>query len=381
MIRSKKKILFMIDSLEGGGAERILSYLLRGMDRSLFDLHLLAVIGEGIYLNEIPDDVTVKYIFKSRWSQRYKPVRNFYRLYRRSRLEMFKLSPSLLSLASGIRDTYDVGISFCEGHNTPLLWLKRKHFIHTVSWIHVDLRTHRTPLKRENLEHHLGSIDRFFFVSEDARLGFLEACPSVKETSRLEVVYNPVETTRILQESRSATISKQQFTVLAIGRLTVQKRFDKLISVHKRLLDKGIKHEVRILGEGPDRTKLETQIRQLGVEKSCHLEGFKNPYPYLAMADVFIMTSDYEGLPVALCEAMVLGKPIISTRVTGPRELLEDGRYGLLVDNTEEAIETGLEKMITDKHLRELYKETLQQSKGFIFPTDLKCIENKLLEL
>jgi len=160
------------------------------------------------------------------------------------------------------------------------------------------------------------------------------------------------------------------------------KRFDKLLNVHKRLIDKGIEHEVWILGEGGDRKALEAQIDRLGIGKTCFLPGFVNPYPYLCAADVFVMTSDYEGLPVVICEAMVMAKPIVATAVTGPSELLENGKYGVLTENAEAAIETALQTMLEQPKLRESYSRKLRENReNFIFPTNVKDIEERLMAL
>jgi glycosyltransferase involved in cell wall biosynthesis len=150
--------------------------------------------------------------------------------------------------------------------------------------------------------------------------------------------------------------------------------------VHKRLLNKGIDHEVWILGTGPDENILKEQAEKLEITQSCLFLGFRNPYPYLKSADIFVMTSDYEGLPLVMCEAMILAKPVVSTAVTGPNELLEGGRYGLLVENTEDAIEKGLSDMLQNKELREEYSRILENNHGkFIFPSNIKEIESKLM--
>jgi len=380
--RNRKKILFMIDSLTGGGAERILSYILHYLDRSKFDISLFLVIKEGVYLKDVPTDIPVSGIFGDVKRIRSPFLRLFYRLYRRTCLELFKIFPAFLSFRSGIKSHYNIGVSFCEGHNMPLLLLKSNYFKKTIAWIHVDLRTHRCPLGISRVGYYASKADRVFFVSNDAFTGFKELFPGCQNEQNMQVVYNPIDAKEILKQAElSPEIPKDKFTVLSIGRLTRQKRFDKLIRVHKLLLDRGIDHNVWILGEGEDCSNLDNQIRDLGVSETCKLLGFQNPYVYLKNADMFVMTSDYEGLPVVVCESMVLAKPIVSTRVTGPKELLEDGKYGLLVDNNEKAIENGLEEMILHSELREKYINKLKENRNnFIFPEDLSSITNLLME-
>ena len=381
--RGKIKVLFMIDNLRGGGAERVLSFILRDLDRERFEASLFLVIKEGIYLKEVPDDVPVSGIFRDVNTIKLGVFRSAYRLYRRSQLELFKIFPALLSLRSRIKSHYDVGISFCEGHNLPLLDLESNRFKKTISWIHVDLRTHRCPLGISRVGCYAGRADKLFFVSEDARKGFLEIFPAQHLNAKTEVIYNPIDTKMILQKAEMfCPRKKEKFTLIAVGRLSRQKRFDKLIRVHRRLLDAGIDHRVWILGEGEERALLEMEVRKEGVTSTFSFLGFQTPYPYLKSADLFVMTSDYEGLPVALAEAMVLGKPIVSTRVTGPIELLENGKYGCLVENTEKAIEEGLKAMILDSSLREKYTARLRENKdGFIFPTNVRDIEKQILSL
>jgi glycosyltransferase involved in cell wall biosynthesis len=379
----RKKILFMIDSLGGGGAERVLSHILRDLNRDLFEIELFLVIREGVYLPSVPKDIPIHSIFQSIDRFRFRPLLYLYRFYRRCMLELFKFFPPLLAWRSGIKHTYDIGISFCEGHNTPLLKGKAKYFKKKIAWIHVDLRTHKAMIRLKDLQKQAPEFDRIYFVSEGAKEGFLELFPEQKGNPVMDIVFNPIDYQLILQEAAiGPEIKSGKLTVIAIGRLTLQKRFDKLLNVHKRLLDKGIDHEVWILGEGPDRKNLEIQARKLGIEKSCHFLGFQNPYPYLKAADIFAMTSDYEGLPVAVCEAMVLAKPIVSTAVTGPNELLENGKYGLLTRNNEDAIEDGLQKMLQQPGLREAFSKKLIENRGnFIFPTDIMDIEIRLINL
>lgn len=373
----------MIDTLGGGGAERVLIYLLQKLDRSRFEAELFLMVKSGIYLPELPSDIPYSGIFNDSDAIRFAPFRLFYRLYRRSMLEVFKFCPHVLSHRSGIVKQYDLGISFCEGHNTPLLRLKAKHFRKKIAWIHVDLRTHACVLNRQQLYRAVMAADKLFFVSGDARRSFSALYPEADTDSRSEVVYNPIDIPGI----RSVVQGKEkrqseEITLIAIGRLTRQKRFDKLVEVHRRLLDKGVRHRLCILGEGELRGELEEQIERLGVEASCSLPGFLPPYSLLDRADIFVSTSDYEGLPVVVCEAMALAKPIVCTDITGPRELLEDGKYGLLVENHVDAIEWGLEQMITRPELREHYSQLLDENRDrFIFSAEVTDIERKLLAL
>lgn len=117
------------------------------------------------------------------------------------------------------------------------------------------------------------------------------------------------------------------------------------------------------MGKGPDRKKLVDQVRALQLKDTIKFLGYRiNPYPYISAADVFVMSSRYEGMSYVVLEALILNKPIVSTDITGVRELLKDGELGLLVENSEEGIYKGLKKIITDQTLRESF---IQKDKNF----------------
>lgn len=137
--------------------------------------------------------------------------------------------------------------------------------------------------------------------------------------------------------------------IIGAGRLVQQKRFDNLLRAVSILGDR-IRFRVTILGDGPDRETLERLRDQLGLADRVRFLGFRpNPYRYLARAAVFVLSSDYEGLPTVLIEAAALGVPIVSTNCPhGPSEILRGGVAGLLVPpNHPHALASAIEKSLT----------------------------------
>ena len=120
--------------------------------------------------------------------------------------------------------------------------------------------------------------------------------------------------------------------ILGVGRLNEVKGFDDLIKAHKYLLMNNVKNKLIILGEGEQRGYLERLILELNVRDSVILKGFvDNPYKYMRSASVFVLSSKYEGFSVVIAEALSVGLPVVSTDCpSGPSEILEDGKYGLL---------------------------------------------------
>jgi glycosyltransferase involved in cell wall biosynthesis len=155
--------------------------------------------------------------------------------------------------------------------------------------------------------------------------------------SRIQVIYNPVITPD-LQVQVQADLNHPWFqngeppVIVAIGRLTAPKDYPLLIAAFARVL-KSHRARLLILGEGEERSALESLIRELGLGNDVSMPGFvSNPFPYIVRSAAFVLSSRWEGLPGALIEAMYCGIPLISTDCpSGPREILLDGKYGRLV--------------------------------------------------
>lgn len=164
-------------------------------------------------------------------------------------------------------------------------------------------------------------------------IAFMEA-----DIRKVHLVHNPTITPSIFKQAQQPAHhiwfdQKDTPIILAGGRLKPQKDFATLIHAFVKVKRQISDARLVILGEGPQRQELENLVVQLGIAKSVELVGFqKNPYAFIAMADVFVLSSQYEGLPNILIEALALGKEIVATDCdSGPAEILKYGKYGKLV--------------------------------------------------
>ena len=169
-------------------------------------------------------------------------------------------------------------------------------------------------------------------MSRDVK-DFMKADPE-----KIRLIYNPTVTPDIFEKAQQPTnhVWFDQHTapiVLAAGRLKPQKDFTTLIRAFADVKQTIPEARLVILGDGPQRQELETLAAELGIADSVDLPGFqRNPYAFIAMADMFILSSRYEGLPNILIEALALGKRIVATDCeSGPAEILQQGKYGPLV--------------------------------------------------
>jgi glycosyltransferase involved in cell wall biosynthesis len=185
--------------------------------------------------------------------------------------------------------------------------------------------------------------------------GVAESVAQVSGTPRdsITTIYNPVRPQSRTTLSRNDSLVQwwkdSEISIIAVGSLKRQKGFDVLLDAMKGLRDRKVPARLLILGEGPEQHSLEAEIARLGLHSSVRLGGYKSdPYPYFREADLFVLSSRWEGLGNVIIEAMASGVPIVSTDCpSGPAELLEGGRYGILVPvDDAHALTNGIEEAL-----------------------------------
>ena len=351
-----KSVLFLMPSLPGAGAEKVLIEILRHIDYTQYNVSLFLEYREGVYLQDVPDKVSIIALHgpNNLWFQRlhrrlvergwYAPFHEL--VYRR----MF------LSLLRGKR--YDTIISFMEGSAVKFhsyIFDKGKR---NISWVHIDFQQKHWSLDffrdAEDERQCYEKMNKIIFVSNDAKTGFDSLFHLSAE--KYAVHYNIIDADRIRRLSQMCTAEqKKRFTICMLGRLNTQKRHDRAISVAKTLKELGYDFELWIIGDGELREKIENQINEAGLQDVVKLKGFINPpYSMLAQADIFLNTSEAEGFSLVVAEAFCLGIPVVSTNVSGPRELLGDSEYGILTSQEEKdivsAVRTMMDKSLVRKH-------------------------------
>ena len=344
----KRKVLFLIESLSGGGAEKVLSILLKHFDHERYEVIVCPIVDTGIYCEEV-----------RRCVSHYVPIVSYHggfvsRILNRMK---YKLIYSALPLSWGYRlfipKGNDVEIAFCEGFVTKLL-AHAKSESQKIAWIHTDLTTNPWPIEL-GIYRNVGEertcyskMDRIVCVSQTVEQSFHERYGLSSKTC---TIYNPIDIEDIRQKAAQSlnegVLPKGVFHLVSIGRLVPEKGYDRLLTVVKRLADE--KHQIylTILGEGQERETLERIIKENNMQDYVSLPGFaKNPYALLSTADLFVCSSRAEGFSLVIAEAMALGIPVLSTYCSGPNELLDEGRCGILVKNTEEDLYQGLKRVL-----------------------------------
>ncbi|MEM3434403.1 MAG: glycosyltransferase [Candidatus Methanomethyliaceae archaeon] len=193
------------------------------------------------------------------------------------------------------------------------------------------------------------------------------------ESPKLRVIYNPIVDEDLFRKAEEP-LDHPFFgegkppVILAVGRLHIQKDFPTLLRAFA-LVRKETDARLLILGEGEKRKELEVLARELGIAEDLDMPGFvKNPYKYMRRSAVFVLSSQWEGLPTVLVEAMACGCPVVSTDCpSGPAEILENGKYGLLVPPRDhEKLAQAILKVLKDERLaRELREKGRKRAMDF----------------
>lgn len=377
----KKRILFIMPSLPSGGAEKVLIDILKNFDYRLYEVTLFLEYREGIYLNDVPDEVRILSLHPRNtiWFERLHRVLRTFHCYALFHALVYKYM--FLALLKG--EKFDTAVSFMEGASVKFHSYITHKADKNLSWVHIDLKQKHWSLDFfQNSKDEFRAyqkMDKVVFVSEDVKRRFLELYAIQSE--KCTVVYNLIDKNVIQQLAVSERIEKRKFTICMVGRLNKQKRYDRALRVAKRLKDTGYDFDLWIIGEGSLEEPLKAMSHEYDVDDCVSFLGFKKPpYPYMKVADLYLNTSEAEGFSLVNCEALCLGLPVVSTATSGPTELLDHSQYGLLVSEKEEDIYIGVKRMIDDADLHEEYsKKGIQRSEMFNVPNTMAQI-CKILE-
>ena len=249
-----------------------------------------------------------------------------------------------------INNNYDMEVAFLEGPITTLLSCKNTH-TKKIAWIHSDIslifgNNLKSKIKKIINKRIYKRYQKLVFVSNHNLQKFADFYDIIIPEF---VIHNYLDKNNIVKLSQEFDLdifSKDTINFLSVCRLVEAKAIERLIDVHKQLIDNGFYHKFYIVGDGPLKLALKEKIKKLNIENTFILLGQReNPYPYVLKSDYFCLLSYYEGLPMSLLEAKVLNKYILITN-TASVEALENYDNKKIFENTKEGIYNGLKDII-----------------------------------
>jgi glycosyltransferase involved in cell wall biosynthesis len=334
---SKRKLAFVLPSTTAGGAERVFLNLLRSFDRQNFKLHFIVINPVGPYLNIVPSDVVLHILG-------YKRV-----------------GRAIVRLAAVLRNLNPNVVLSSIGHlNLALLIIKpllkkstkifvRESNIPSVAFASGAKNRIFRIFYRILYSHSDGVICPGEAIKSDLSKNFRI------ETNKMVIIPNPVDLDeiRLKINSDNSPFQKGRIRLLAVGSLTKQKGFDILIKATARLAIMKPEIHLTIMGIGPEKKNLEKQICSFFLSDFVTLVGLKeNPFPYLHHADLFVLTSRWEGLPNVVLESLACGTPVVAFDCPGSvNEILNNPLQGTLVPTGDvEALIKAINERIENRH-------------------------------
>lgn len=380
----KRKVLFVIDSLNCAGAEKSLITLLTLLDYSKFDVDL-QLFGYGGALEELLPkevnlltpleytsfcDLNIKQAIKtsirknefnmlsSRLKFTFAIRKKKYSNAERARIFWEKNS----YVIQESKKEYDIAISYAQGIPTfyvaDKVIAKKKY-----AWVNVSYRLKHEDRKFQ--EKYYDKYNKIVAVSDSAKQVFLETFP--RYSDNIEIIYDINDSKLISNMANSKKAYNDDFDgvrILTIGRLANQKGYDIALQACKKLKQKNIKFRWYSLGIGPLKNEIEKYIYENNLEDYFKLLGVKsNPYPYISNSDIYVQTSKYEGFGLAIAEARMLNIPVVTTRFDAVYNQMIDRKNGLVVDMNAEAVANGILELIYNKELNNSIVEYLKREK------------------
>lgn len=367
-----KKILFVINTLGGAGAEKALIELLKHFPREQYEVSLYVLLDQGELISQIPEHVKVlnreysdasvlskegkkvlnRKIWKRLWI-RGAVLRNLPFLFRNTfvMLKKGKLSPDKLlwrvmsDSGQSIKERYDMAVAYLEGGAT--------YYVHDhinadrkFTFLHVDYRF--AGYTRELDKNCYPDFDRIFTVSDEVKKSFVKVYPECSQNTY--VFHNLIDQKEIRRKAELPGGFEDSYDgkrILTVGRLTAQKAYEISIDAMKILKDHGVKARWYVLGEGELREKLQSQINRLGLQEDFVLLGAKtNPYPYYRQCNLYVHATRFEGKSIAIQEARTLGCTILVSDSSGNREQVIQGEDGMMCSLTPEAVSRNIEELL-----------------------------------
>lgn len=367
----KKRILFIDGPLGGGGAERVLIDILRNIDYDKYEVDLALICRGGILMDEVPPQVNIIELWDG-YSLEYKLA------FRTSKWLHSNFLFSRKMNGKKLRRDYDIEISFLEG--MPLkLGALRTTKAKKATWVHADLFTHQYEIGQfypgEELRAY-NKMDTVVNVSKYCENAFNKRFPDC--TSNKSVIYNPIDRVKIEEMAKEDPITKEKdfLTIISVGRLTKPKNPKRFLQVAQLAKENSLPLRFKWIGDGELRSEMETLRDEMGLNGYVEFSGFtKNPFPHIKNADIMLVTSDFEGFCLVICEAMCLGTPVISTRTAGPTEIIGNNEFGVLTEFTADSMFEALKHWIENPDERKkIAHKSLSRPDEYSVQKTLNCL-------
>jgi glycosyltransferase involved in cell wall biosynthesis len=366
-----KTILFVIESLHCGGAEKSVVTLLQNLDYKAYNVDLLLIKKGGEFEKFVPKEVTV--IFKDIYSKN--PLKHtisrlcFWFLKKQSHNKGYNTAHTFWTAFSKSipvhQKKYDVAIGYSQGFATYYV-AEKTYADKKLAWLNIDYKHAR----------HFAEFDYTFYkqlnsvvcVSPECETAFINEMQVIEKnlpTTILKDITDEIIVKKLSTEQKGFITDEGVYNLLTVCRLAKQKGLHLAVNAAEILKNKNIHFKWYIIGEGTERNFLEQEIKNKGLEAHLILLGFKeNPYPFMNTCNIYVQTSLFEGLGLTVIEAASLHKPIVTTNFPTSYHILTHEETGLICTMDAHAIADSILRYINDTDFSKKVINNLSKQKN-----------------
>lgn len=385
----KKQILFVIDSLTCGGAEKSLVTLLPLLDYDKMDIDLLIVRRGGIFEQYLPQRVRIitlpsingiRTLLQSVCRLRFSLWLRCCRLFGLQRHNAEGYWRAMKPVTKPLRKHYDVAVAYQQGFPTYYVAAKVKAY-KKYAWVNIDLdKAGYTPSFNRPF---YDCFDGIAAVSEvlHKRLANTLYVDKTILCTVYDILHSDIIGHMALEKGFTDELPSGTLRIVTAGRMSAQKNYTLAVQSANRLKDIGLPFRWYFVGDGEARGAVEQLIADFGLEKHVLLLGMQpNPYPYIAGCDIYVQTSSFEGYCLTLREARLLNKAVVSTNFSVVYDQIRDGENGLIAEMTAESVTEKIMLLAENAELRaKLIAETRLEN-DMTAETESEKVNNMLLQ-
>ncbi len=359
-----KSVLIVYGTMSIGGSTTSLLSLLQYFDRSKYEVDLALANNNGELQSMIPKDLnTLPALMPENLQQlKQKSLRSILEyckaiLYAKKSCNSKNVMGQIMSyenvrLSRSLTKKYDIAISFLE--NYPLVYVANNVVADKkITWIHVDYKAAGFIPRFD--EMCFSKFNKIVLVSDECKKTFDSAFPELSERSMvIENILTADTVNKLAEQSTNIKVSEENLNIVTVCRISfAHKGLDRVVNAFNKLKRQNIRHNLKwyVIGEGVDHSEMTRMVKKYNLEDTIFLLGAKtHPLPYVKMMDVFLLPSRYEGKPMAVTEAQMLGIPPVVTNYASAAGQIRSKIDGLIVDNTDDAVYDALFYLIQNQN-------------------------------
>lgn len=359
-----KNLLFVIESLRHGGAEKSLVTLLNNIDLSNYNIDLLLFQKGGEFERLLSKNINIiykkpiKYLLYSRLIFWFKSKIN--KTHHKSQL-FWKSFNNQINFNT---KKYDIAIAYNQGFSTYFV-AEKVQSNKKYTWLNTDYQKAGYNPKFDL--RYYNAFNQIICVSEESKVTFINSFKNLTLETPIDVIKDISDHLVINKkalEHQVSFVNDKVINILSVGRLVKAKGFNMAVEACSILHNKGYDIHWYIIGEGNMRGLLEKLITKFKLTDRFYLLGYKeNPYPYIKKCDIYVQTSLFEGLGLTVIEASILKKPIVCTNFSTASKIINHNSTGLICEMTAKSIANSIIKYLdnpelTQKVISNLKKES-----------------------